>query len=208
MKWLDEHPKGSVVYVCLGNKTSTRRDQIKDMANGLMSCGYKFLWVVKLKVVDKEEEEELENVLGNEMMKKVNEKGMVINKWVNQMEILGHPAIGGFVNHGGWNSIVEAIWHGKPILSWAHDGDQKIASEVVQISGVGVWPEEWGWGKQNLVKGEEISKVIKEMMSSESLRIKAGKMMEVARKAASVGGSIEVVIKKQIEEWKMNFQSI
>lgn len=208
MKWLDEQPAGSVVYVCLGNKTQTKREQIKDMANGLISCGFKFLWVVKFKVVDKEEEENLEDVLGKEMMKKVNEKGIAINTWVNQMEILGHPSIGGFVNHGGWNSIVEAIWHGKPILSWAHDGDQKIASEVVKMSGVWVWPEVWGWGKQDLVKGEEISKAIKEMMSDESLKIKVGKMMEVARKVAGVGGSIELVIKKQIEEWKMNAQDI
>ncbi|CAI8593412.1 unnamed protein product [Vicia faba] len=177
LKWLDEQAAGSVVYVCLGNKTETKREQIKDMANGYISCGFKFLWVVKLKVVDKEEEENLEDILGNEMMKKVNEK-------------------------------VEAIWHGKPILSWAHDGDQKIASEVVKMSGVGVWPEEWGWGKQDLVKGEDISKAIKEMMSDESLRIKAGKMKEVARKAAGVGGSIEVVIRKQIEEWKINAQGI
>ncbi|CAK8532325.1 unnamed protein product [Lathyrus sativus] len=208
LKWLDEQATGSVVYVCLGNKTQTKREQIKDMANGLISCGFKFIWVVKLKVVDKEEEENLEDVLGNDIMKKVNEKGIATNAWVNQMEILGHPSTGGFVNHGGWNSIVEAIWHGKPILSWAHDGDQKIASEALQMSGVGVWPQEWGWGKQDLVKEEEISKRIKEMMSDESLRIKARKMMEVARKAAGVGGSIEIVIKKQIEEWRMNAQDI
>ncbi|CAK8532323.1 unnamed protein product [Lathyrus sativus] len=79
LKWFDEQATGSVVYVCLGNKTQTKREQIKDMANGLISCGFKFIWVMKLKVVDKEEEKNLEDVLGNETMKKVNEKGIAIN---------------------------------------------------------------------------------------------------------------------------------
>lgn len=174
------------------------------MAQGLISCGYKFLWVVKLKIVDREDqEEELDDVLGNEVMKQVNEKGMAVKTWVDQMEILGHPSVGGFVNHGGWNSLVEGVWHGKPILSWAHDGDQKIASEVVKMSGVGIWPQVWGWGaRDDVVKGEEIARAINEMMSNESLRNKAREMMEAARKAAGVGGSCEVIIKRQIEEWK------
>ncbi|XP_027359107.1 UDP-glycosyltransferase 708D1-like [Abrus precatorius] len=204
MKWLDEHHKGSVVYVCLGNRTTTRREQIKDMALGLIECGYSFLWVVKLKVVDREEEEDLEDVLGSEMMNKVREKGMIVKEFVNQMEILGHHAIGGFVNHGGWNSIMEAVWQGVPILSWAQNGDQKIASKVVNMSGVGVWPEEWGWGAEEVVKGEKIAKGIKEMMSNESLRVKAREMKEAARNALGVGGSCEVILQRQIEKWKKN----
>lgn len=202
MKWLDEQSAESVVYVCFGNKTETRKEQIKGIANGLIECGYKFLWVVKLKKVDKEEEEELEGVLGNELMRKVEEKGMVVKTWVDQMEILGHPAVGGFVTHGGWNSLVEAVWHGVPILSWPHNGDQKICSEAVQMCGVGIWAEEWGWGSlETVVNGEEIAKAIKEMMSNVSLRIKAKEMKDAARKAAGIGGSCEVKIKRQIEEW-------
>ena len=78
MKWLDEQSKGSVVYVSLGNRTETRREQIKDMALGLIECGYGFLWVVKLKRVDKEDEEGLEEVLGSELSSKVKEKGVVV----------------------------------------------------------------------------------------------------------------------------------
>ncbi|RDY12992.1 UDP-glycosyltransferase 708D1, partial [Mucuna pruriens] len=155
-------------------------------------------------VVDREEEEGLEDVLGSELMDKVKEKGMVVKDYVEQMEILGHPAVGGFVSHGGWNSIIEAVWEGVPILSWPQGGDQKIASEAVRTSGVGIWPEEWGWGAQDVVKGKEIANRIKEMMTNESLRVKAGKMKEAARKATGVGGSCELIIKRQIEEWKRN----
>ncbi|XP_027359402.1 UDP-glycosyltransferase 708D1-like [Abrus precatorius] len=205
MKWLDGHAKGSVVYICLGNKTAIRRQQIKDVALGLIECGYSFLWVVKLKVVDREEEEEdLEDVLGSELINKVREKGIVVKEFVNQMEILGHHAVGGFLSHGGWNSLVEAVWQGVPILSWAQFGDQKIGSEAMRDVGVGVLPEEWGWGGHEVVKSKDFAKEIKEMMGNESLRSQVREMQKVARKAAGVGGSCEVIVKKLIEEWKKN----
>ncbi|KAL2328339.1 hypothetical protein Fmac_021766 [Flemingia macrophylla] len=149
-EWLDGKSEGSVVYVCLGNRTETRREQIKDMALGLLESGYSFLWVVKLKMVDKEEEEGgLEDVLGSELMNKVKEKGVVVKGFVDQMGILGHPAVGGFVNHGGWNSIVETVRQGVPILTWPQHGDQKITSEAVRLSGVGVCLRSGGGGLKN-----------------------------------------------------------
>ncbi|KAK7364189.1 hypothetical protein VNO80_12671 [Phaseolus coccineus] len=206
LEWLDEQAEGSVVYVSLGSRTETRKEQIKDMALGLIECGYSFLWVVKLKKVDREEEEGLEDVLGSELMSKVREKGVVVKEFVDQMKILGHPAVGGFVSHGGWNSIIETVWEGVPILTWPQNGDQKITSEAIRMSGVGIWADEWGWGTEKVVKGKEIAKRIKEMMSNECLRVKAREMKEAAKKACGVGGSCEVIIKGLIEEWKRNAQ--
>ncbi|XP_054787005.1 UDP-glycosyltransferase 708D1-like [Prosopis cineraria] len=202
LKWLDAQPEGSVVYVCFGNRTATTREQLKEMAEGLLRSGYRFLWVVKLKMVDKEDDEDLEQVLEPEVMKKMKEKGLVVKTWVNQGEILGHTSVGGFLSHGGWNSIVESIWHGVPILSWGQNGDQKITSEVVAESGTGVWPVEWGWGGEAVVKAEEIGKAVREIMSSESLKARALQLKEAARKAAGVGGSCEVKIRTMIEKWK------
>jgi len=206
LEWLDEQAEGSVVYVSLGSRTETRREQIKDTALGLIECGYGFVWVVKLKRVDREEGEDLEDVLGSELMGKVREKGVVVKEYVDQMKILGHPAVGGFVSHGGWNSITEAVWEGVPILTWPQYGDQKMTSEAIKMSGVGIWAEEWGWGTQKVVEGTEIAKKIKQMMSDESLRVKAREMKDAARKACGVGGSCEVIIKRLIEEWKRNAQ--
>ncbi|KOM54608.1 hypothetical protein LR48_Vigan10g050000 [Vigna angularis] len=162
--------------------------------------------VVYLTRVDREEKEDLEDVVGSELMSKVSEKGVVLKEFVDQIEILGHPAVGGFVTHGGWNSITESIGEGVPILTWPQHGDQKINAEVVRMSGVGIWAEEWGWGTQKVVEGKEIAKRIKEMMSNESLRVKAGEMKEAARKACGVGESCEVIVKRLIEEWKRNAQ--
>ena len=66
--------------------SETKKEQIKDMTLGLIECWYSFLWEVKLKMVDKEEEEGLEDVLGSELMGKVREKGVVVKEFVDQMK--------------------------------------------------------------------------------------------------------------------------
>ncbi|XP_028756571.1 UDP-glycosyltransferase 708D1-like [Neltuma alba] len=202
LKWLDGQPEGSVVYICFGNRTATTREQVKEMAEGLLQSGYRFLWVVKLKMVDKEDDEDLEQVLEPEVVKKIKEKGLVVKTWVNQGEILGHSSVGGFLSHGGWNSTMESIWHGVPLLTWGQNGDQKITSEVVAECGVGVRPD-WGWGGEVVVKAEEIAKAVKEMMNNiEPLKLKALQLKEAARKATAVGGSCDIKIKTIIEGWK------
>ncbi|KAL5759409.1 hypothetical protein ACOSQ2_018247 [Xanthoceras sorbifolium] len=85
--------------------------------------GCRFLWV-KGKKVD---------------IEKIKGQGLVIKNWVDQDEILSHRAVGGFVSHGGWNSIVEATWHGVSVIVWPQFGDQKINAEVVEGSGLGMW---------------------------------------------------------------------
>ncbi|KAA0034456.1 UDP-glycosyltransferase 708D1-like protein [Cucumis melo var. makuwa] len=201
IKWLDNLPPRSVVFASFGSRTATSRDQIKEIGSGLVSSGYRFLWVVKDKVVDKEDKEGLEEIMGEELMKKLTEKGMVLKEWVNQQEILGHRAVGGFICHCGWNSVMEAALKGVPILAWPQIGDQMINAELIAKKGLGMWVEEWGWGQKCLVKGEEVGGRIKEMMESEALRKQAAKFRDEAIKAVEVGGSCDKAIQGLIRMW-------
>ncbi|KAI4353207.1 hypothetical protein L6164_002172 [Bauhinia variegata] len=202
LKWLNGQPQDSVVYVCFGSRTAMKREQIREMGDGLLKSGCRFLWVVKVKIVDSEEEEELEKVVGEELMNGLKEKGLVVKTWVDQKAILDHPSIGGFVSHCGWNSVSEAAWYGVRVLAWPQHGDQKINAEVVERSGLGMWQKDWGWGGEQMVKGEEIGKANKKIMSTESLKNSALCVKEAARKAVSVGGSCEINFERLIEEWK------
>ena len=205
LKWLNEQEDGSVVYVSFGSKTAMSRDQLREVGHGLLKSECRFLWVVKDKQVDKEDKEGLDEVVGHELIEKMKEKGLVVKKWVDQGELLGHRAVGGFVSHCGWNSVIEAAWHGVPILAWPQGGDQKINAEVVEMSGVGLWEKSWGWSgddDQMVVKGEEIGKRIREMMGKEFLRVQAAHIREEARKAFGVGGNCERMFKQLVEEWK------
>ena len=127
----------------------------------------------------------------------------MVKSWVDQGEILGHKAVGGFVSHCGWNSVIEAAWHGVPILAWPQHGDQKINAEVVERSGLGMWVTSWGWGEKDMVKGDEFGERIREMMGSELLRGQATHIREEARKALGDGGSCEMTFKRLVAEWKM-----
>ncbi|KAL5553684.1 hypothetical protein UlMin_041085 [Ulmus minor] len=191
-KWLDLQPVSSVVFVSFGSRTALSTEQIREIAKGLVRSGFKFLWVVKQRIVDKEEKEEgLEEVLGHELMEKMKQNGLVVKHWVHQGEILGHKAVGGFVSHCGWNSLVEAAWFGVRVLAWPQHGDQKINAEVVVRSGLGMWVKSSGWKfgdtGHGMVKGEEIEVRVREMMESEALKVTASSVAEEARKAAEVG---------------------
>ncbi|KAF7825484.1 UDP-glycosyltransferase 13-like [Senna tora] len=88
-----------------------RRDRVQEIREGLLKSEYRFLWVLKDKIVDKEE---IEEVVGFELMEKLKKKGMVVETWVDQREVLGHGSVGGFVSHCGWNSVVEAVCSNTP----------------------------------------------------------------------------------------------
>ncbi|KAK7309846.1 hypothetical protein RJT34_06914 [Clitoria ternatea] len=208
LKWLDDQPNGSVAYVSFGSRTALGRDQIRELGDGLVRSGFRFLWVLKDKKVDREDEEGLDEILGIELVGRMKGKGLVVKEWVDQREILGHKAVRGFMNHCGWNSVIEAAWHGVPIMGWPQFVDQKINAEVVSKGGWGVWNQEWGWKGERLVKREEIGEAIKEMMNNESLLIKAAQVKGAARKAISVGGECQVTLKTLIGEWKKNAKNI
>jgi len=204
-KWLDEQPIVSVVYVCFGSRTALGREQMREIGDGLMRSGYKFLWVVKDKIVDKEDKEVgLDEVLGVELVERMKEKGLVVKEWVDQSEILSHKSVGGFVSHCGWNSIMEAALNGVPILAWPQHGDQRINAGLVEISGWGIWNKSWGWGGERVVKGDEIGDAIKKMMKNELLKVKAIELKDGGLKAISIGGDCEVTIQKLIRKWKNN----
>ncbi|XP_043725537.1 UDP-glycosyltransferase 708G1-like [Telopea speciosissima] len=192
VEWLDGREKGSVVFVSFGSRTAMSREQIRQVGEGLVRSGCGFVWVVKDKKVDREEEEGVEEVVGGELMERIlkDGKGVVVKKWVDQEAILSHGAVGGFVSHCGWNSVMEAAWHGVRLLAWPQGGDQRINAEVVERSELGVWVMSWGWGGiGKVVKAEEIEERVREMMGNEQLRVQAAQVSDEARKAVGLCGS-------------------
>lgn len=187
--WLNDQAARSVLYVSFGSRAAIGRKQMRELGNGLASSGCKFLWVVKGRNVDREDQEELEEMVGREILDKVNEKGLMLKTWMNQDQILNHTAIGGFLSHCGWNSVTEAIWHGVPILAWPQNADQKINADLAERNAVAIWEKNWGWGGKESVGEEEIAQKIRELMENEMLRNKAEEIRYKARSALKHGGS-------------------
>ena len=204
LAWLDDQPAELVLYVSFGSRTVLSREQIRELGDGLVRSGKRFLWVVKDKKVDQEDEVELVDSIGHGLMERVKERGMVMKNWLNQEEVLSHRAVGWFLSHCGWNSVTEALWHGVPMFLWPQHGDQKINADLVERIGVGMWVKSWGWGGDPMVvvKGEEIAETVREMTGNKSLRLQAAKVRDEARKAVGEGGSSYERLNDLIESWK------
>nr|XP_043606537.1 UDP-glycosyltransferase 708C1-like [Erigeron canadensis] len=194
LPWLDKQPTRSVVYVSFGSRTAMSKDQITELRNGLEKSGQKFLWVLKTKIVDKEDSEELGELVTGSFLERTKAQGMVVKGWVNQEVILSHPAVGGFVSHCGWNSVMEAAARGIPMLAWPLLGDQRVNAEVVESAGLGIWEKSWGWLGARLVKSEKIAEKVTMLMGDENVREKARKIGEMAKNAIQVGGSSHKVL--------------
>nr|A0A0A1H7N4.1 RecName: Full=UDP-glycosyltransferase 708C2; AltName: Full=C-glucosyltransferase b; Short=FeCGTb; AltName: Full=UDP-glucose:2-hydroxyflavanone C-glucosyltransferase [Fagopyrum esculentum]BAP90361.1 UDP-glucose: 2-hydroxyflavanone C-glucosyltransferase UGT708C2 [Fagopyrum esculentum] len=183
LPWLDQQPEKSVLYVSFGNRTAMSSDQILELGMGLERSDCRFIWVVKTSKIDKDDKSELRKLFGEELYVKLSEKGKLV-KWVNQTEILGHTAVGGFLSHCGWNSVMEAARRGVPILAWPQHGDQRENAWVVEKAGLGVWEREWSSGIQ-----VAIVEKVKMIMGNNDLRNSAVRVGEEAKRACDVGGS-------------------
>ncbi|XP_042409394.1 UDP-glycosyltransferase CGT-like [Zingiber officinale] len=197
LAWLDRQPDRSVVYVSFGSRTAMPAEQIRELGIGLERSGLRFLWVVKSKMVDRAElEVGLEELLGEEYLAKIKDRGMVVKDWVEQAEILRHRAVGGFVSHCGWNSVTEAALYGVRILAWPIAGDQRVNAAVVARGGLGIWVEGWSWQAEEPIKAEEISERLKDLMAVEGLRA-------MGAEAADVGGTSYQVLTRFVESLKL-----
>ncbi|CAI9112358.1 OLC1v1012803C1 [Oldenlandia corymbosa var. corymbosa] len=120
MNWLDDQPDSSVVFLCFGSGGFFDGNQVKEIANALEQSGYKFLW--SLRSPDGELHEE---ILPEGFLQRISGNGKVIG-WAPQVKVLGHRAIGGFVTHCGWNSILESVWFGVAMAVWPMYAEQQM----------------------------------------------------------------------------------
>ncbi|KAM5549396.1 scopoletin glucosyltransferase [Rosa sericea] len=199
MKWLDTKKPNSVVYVCFGSLANFGDAQLLEIALGLESSGYHFIWVVnKQKNIE-------ENWLPEGFEERIGGKGMIIRGWAPQVKILSHEAVGGFVTHCGWNSTLEAVCAGVPMVTWPLFAEQfyneKLITQVLGI-GVGVGAQEWIRVDGEIVKSENIEKAVTKVMlgEAEEMRSSARGHAEMARRAIEEGGSSYSDLNGLIEE--------
>ncbi|KQK18571.1 UDP-glucose:2-hydroxyflavanone C-glucosyltransferase [Brachypodium distachyon] len=190
IQWLEAQPARSVVYVSFGSRKAVARDQLRELAAGLEASGHRFLWVVKSTVVDRDDDADLGELLGEGFLERVQGRGMVTKGWVEQEDVLKQESVGLFISHCGWNSVTEAAAGGLPVLAWPRFGDQRVNAGVVARSGLGVWVDSWSWeGEEGVVSGESIAEKVKAVMGDEIARNKAVSVRDAAAKAVADGGT-------------------
>ncbi|XP_065870385.1 UDP-glycosyltransferase 76B1-like [Euphorbia lathyris] len=154
ISWLDKEEPKSVLYVSFGSTGMINEADFLEVAWGLANSEQPFLWVIRPGSVLGSEWLEL---LPNGFHQMVVERGCIV-KWAPQLEVLAHPAIGGFWTHCGWNSTLESISEGVPLICWPFFGDQKINARYA----TDVW--KIGIHLEHKVERGEIEKAIKSLM--------------------------------------------
>ncbi|GLJ41929.1 hypothetical protein SUGI_0868170 [Cryptomeria japonica] len=130
LKWLDQQPPSSVVFVSFGSGAFMSRKQIAELAHGLESSGHRFLWVVrgeqKFITFNPSQDTDLSELLPEGFVSLTKDRGLVVLNWAPQIPILSHPSTGGFLSHCGWNSTLESISYGVPMISWPLFAEQRL----------------------------------------------------------------------------------
>ncbi|XP_043719824.1 phloretin 4'-O-glucosyltransferase-like [Telopea speciosissima] len=200
IEWLDSKANSSVVYVSFGSIAVLPKQQLETIANGLLKSRRPFLWVIRRSENGTENEEE-SKILNR--LEELNKEGLIV-PWCSQVEVLSHPSVGCFITHCGWNSTLESLVTGVPVVAFPQWTDQPTAAKLIQDvwkTGVRVKvKEEDGEG---IVESEELVRCLEMVMEGESgeeMRKNAKHWRDLAREAAQEGGSSDKNLKAFVDE--------
>ncbi|RWR76052.1 UDP-glycosyltransferase 87A1-like protein [Cinnamomum micranthum f. kanehirae] len=189
--WLDSQPESSVLYVSLGSFLSVSAQQMEEIAIGLRASGVRFLWIAR------RDANHLQDVSGD--------MGLVL-PWCDQLRVLCHSSVGGFLTHCGWNSTTEGVYAGKPMLTFPIFSDQLLNSKlIVEDWKVGLRLKQ-EIGDKKVVHGPEIAQMVKRLMDltgvdeSKELRRRAGEVKQACQIAIKEGGSSYNSLRAFVEE--------
>nr|GMD55436.1 anthocyanidin 3-O-glucosyltransferase 5-like [Ipomoea batatas] len=197
---IDKQPRESVLYVSFGSGGTLSAEQITELAWGLERSEQRFIWVVRPPSKRGPDDaffttgqgaDGTPNYLPEGFNTRTQKQGLVVPMWTEQTLILKHQSTGGFLSHCGWNSALESIKNGVPIIAWPLYSEQRQnASLLTEELGVAIRPKKLP--TKGIVGREEVKTLVKTMLQSnegKEMRERVVKLRMSAEKAISIGGS-------------------
>jgi UDP:flavonoid glycosyltransferase YjiC (YdhE family) len=200
-QWLKTKPQGSVLYVSFGSYCQVTKNEFEEIAQGLLLSKVSFIWVLRPDTISYEEEGYIAP-----FEDQISDRGFIV-PWCSQIEVLSNPAIGGFLTHCGWNSVLESMRIGVPMLCFPIFSDQITNRKLVV--------DDWGIGL-NLCDGKPISRLgvaekINHLMSGKLddgiLQKEIKKARQILEDALAVNGSSQQSLCKFISDVKAKIQT-
>ncbi|XP_047045293.1 UDP-glycosyltransferase 86A1-like [Lolium rigidum] len=192
--WLDAQPAGSVLYISFGSYAHVTKQELHEIAGGVLASGARFLWVMRPDIVSSDDPDPLPEGFAAASAG----RGLVV-PWCCQVEVLSHAAVGGFLTHCGWNSVLESVWAGVPMLCFPLLTDQFTNRRLV----VREWRVGVPIGDRGSVFTDEVRARIEGVMSGkegEELRQAVKKVRATLEAAAAPGGSSQRSFDEFIDE--------
>ncbi|XWS41592.1 hypothetical protein CRYUN_Cryun17cG0095100 [Craigia yunnanensis] len=180
LRWLDKRQTNSVLFVSYGSITVMSDQHFKEFAWGLANSKHQFLWVIRPDLVMGNS-----GMLPEEYYQEIEDRGLMVN-WCPQDQVLSHPSVGAFLTHCGWNSALESISGGKPVICWPFFDEQP--TNCLYLCTL------WGIGMEisHDVKRDEVTTLVKKTMEGDKgkqMKNKALEWKKKAEEATNIGGS-------------------
>ncbi|XVF46188.1 hypothetical protein PTKIN_Ptkin03bG0007200 [Pterospermum kingtungense] len=146
---------------------------------GLQISGVRYLWVARGEA--------------SRLKDRCGDMGLVV-PWCDQLKLLCHSSMGGFWTHCGWNSILEAVFAGVPMLTFPLFLDQDTNSRQIMEDWKNGWRVNTMVEAEKLVTKEDIAELVRRFMDGESnegkeIRKRAKELKDKCVVAISEGGS-------------------
>ncbi|KAJ7946737.1 Glycosyltransferase [Quillaja saponaria] len=176
LQWLESKEPRSVLYVNFGSTTVMSGHQILEFAWGLANSKKSFLWIIRPDLFEGDS-----GILLSEFVNETKNRGLVAS-WCPQEQVLSHHSIVGYLTHCGWNSTMENLSCGVPMVCWPFFADNQVACKLAC--------SEWGIGMEidTNVKRDEVTNLVNELMEGEKGKEMKQKAMEWKKKAEDATG--------------------
>ncbi|EOA32856.1 hypothetical protein CARUB_v10016170mg [Capsella rubella] len=200
LSWLDSQPEKSVLFLCFGSLGLFSGEQLKEIALGLEKSGHRFLWVVRNPPeLQNQTEPDLKSLLPEGFLNRTGNRGMVVKSWAPQVPVLNHKAVGGFVTHCGWNSILESVCAGVPMVAWPLYAEQRF-NRVVIVDEIKI-AIPMNESETGFVSSTEVEKRVQEIMQDGPVRKKTNEMKNAAESALTETGSSHAALTTLLQSW-------
>ncbi|KAL3514284.1 hypothetical protein ACH5RR_027001 [Cinchona calisaya] len=202
--WLGKQNSNRVIYVALGTEATLGQKEVHDLAIGLEQSDLPFFWVLRTPPGSNKDVSEM---LPEGFIDRINanDRGVVYMDWAPQVKILSHPAVGGFLTHCGWNSVIEALGFGLVLILFPVMNDQGLNARLLEGKKVGVEiPRE---AENGLFTSTAVAETLRYAMVSkegESIRSNAREMKSLFGKGNRNQGSIDSFV-RCLEEKKTSY---
>ncbi|KAK9743065.1 hypothetical protein RND81_03G214800 [Saponaria officinalis] len=191
LSWLYQKPPKSVVYVGFGSIAVFKRDQLMEIWEGLVESNKYFLWAIRPDLISSKDASEA-------LVQGTKERGYIVS-WAPQEAVLAHPAIGGFLTHSGWNSTLESLIAGVPMICLPYFGDQQINSRYVAE----VWKV--GLDMKDIYDRNVVAEMVNDLLDGKKDEVQKSmaRMSDAAKKSVVEGGSSYRNFDSLIQDIKM-----
>ncbi|XP_006656061.1 anthocyanidin 5,3-O-glucosyltransferase-like [Oryza brachyantha] len=193
LAWLDAQPERSVVFLCFGSRGALSPEQVREMATAIERSGQRFLWVLRAPAgASATEPDAALALLPDGFLARTADRVFVVTaSWAPQVAVLQHASTGAFSTHCGWNSTLEAVAAGVPMVCWPLDAEQWM-NKVFIVEEMKVGIEVRGYKPGVLVRADIIDATVRRIMEPEERQGVLEKVMAAKESAAAAwkeGGS-------------------